>query len=123
MSEALADRCKICDREECKRIPGSVSDYCCDLFFLGGGDARCANCRAVDDCHAHAVDWRERCLVAEGVLDAVKRAEATLRRYADADEAASKEDRVGHRGENRATAAAYRSAANAVYRALSGNKE
>ena len=65
--------CPKCDRENCRAIPGWDPETCCDGYFLGGGEHRCKNCKASDDCEARAVNWRERCLKAEAKLDAMSR--------------------------------------------------
>lgn len=51
------ERCPTCDREACpKLLPAEHTEEC---------RSDCPRCVAIDDCHAHRVDWRARDIAAE----------------------------------------------------------
>lgn len=55
------ERCERCDREECPRWPFFGGFTPRDVEWLDPGCIR----NAVEDCAAHAVDWRTRAIAAE----------------------------------------------------------
>lgn len=61
----MADRCPLCDRAECPTLT-TPNDHGTDI----GPRSECPRCVALDDCSAHAVNWRARALAAESMLSA-----------------------------------------------------
>jgi len=77
-----AERCPTCDREGCpKLLPAEHTEEC---------RSDCPRCAAIDDCHAHRVDWRARAIAAEaelaGASAAICDVSDTIRRALDGDE-------------------------------------
>lgn len=68
----MSERCEECDRADCTR--GEWAEPWDD-------ETR----RIADDCSAHAVEWRPRCLAAESRADAAEEALRKVRKAIDTD--------------------------------------
>lgn len=72
----MADRCENCDRDGCQDAKHST--WAAFIACSCDPDMRdpCPHQRAIQvaesDCHAHAVNWRERALAVEAELAAIR---------------------------------------------------